>query len=50
MPHAARRQGVATALLAKAFAHVTSRGGARIHVDTLSTWPDAVAFWRSVTA
>ncbi|MGB8852332.1 MAG: GNAT family N-acetyltransferase [Pirellulales bacterium] len=46
----ARRQGVATALLSAAVAHVRSQGGAKIHVETLSTWPAAVAFWRSVTA
>jgi GNAT superfamily N-acetyltransferase len=47
---AVRRQGVAMALLSAAVAHVRSQGGAKIHVDTLSSWPDAVAFWRSVTA
>lgn len=47
---AARRQGVATALLSAAVAHVSSQGGAKIHVETLSSWPDAVAFWRSVTS
>lgn len=45
---AARRQGVATALLTEAVMHVRSRGGAKLCVETLSTWPDAVAFWRRV--
>lgn len=45
---AVRRQGVATALLHAAFAHVRSRGGTEVCVETLSTWPDAVAFWRHV--
>jgi GNAT superfamily N-acetyltransferase len=47
---AVRRRGVAMALLAEAFACVRSRGGAEICVETLDTWPDAVAFWRRVTA
>jgi GNAT superfamily N-acetyltransferase len=47
---AVRRQGVATALLAEAFACVRARGGAEICVETLGIWPDAVAFWRRVTA
>jgi GNAT superfamily N-acetyltransferase len=45
---AVRRQGVATALLATACVYVTSRGGTEIHVESLSTWPDAVAFWDTV--
>lgn len=47
---AVRRQGVAMALLSAAVAHVRSQGGAEIHVETLSTWPNAVAFWRTVAA
>lgn len=43
----ARRQGVATALLSAAVAHVSSQGGDKIHVETLSTWPNAVAFWNT---
>jgi GNAT superfamily N-acetyltransferase len=46
---AVRRQGVAMALLAEACGHVRSRGGTQICVETLDAWPNAVAFWRSVT-
>lgn len=45
---AARRQGVAKALLSHSLAHVRSRGGKECSVETLSSWPDAVAFWRRV--
>lgn len=45
-----RRQGVASALVSHSLAHVRSRGGKACSVETLSTWPEAVAFWRSVSA
>ena len=44
---AARRQGVATALLAHACEHVRARGGAEISAETLDSWPAAVAFWQT---
>jgi GNAT superfamily N-acetyltransferase len=43
-----RRQGVASALVSHALAYVRSRGGQECSVETLSSWPDAVAFWRRV--
>ena len=45
---AARRRGVATALLHRACDHVRDRGGTAIAAETLDAWPAAVAFWRSV--
>lgn len=45
---AARRRGVATALLRRACDHVRERGGTAIAAETLDAWPAAVAFWRSV--
>ena len=44
---AARRQGVATALVRRAMAHVRANGGSEVWAETLSTWPAAAAFWRN---
>ena len=47
---AARRQGVATALVRRAMAQVRSRGGSEVWAETLSSWPAAAAFWRNCAA
>lgn len=47
---ASRRAGVASALLEHALAHARSRGGETLCVETLSAWPDAVAFWGRMAA
>ena len=44
----ARRRGIATALVAHAVAHAKSLGATRVCAETLSSWPAAVGFWRSV--
>ena len=44
----ARRLGIATALVAHAVAHAESLGATRVFAETLSSWPAAVGFWRSV--
>jgi ribosomal protein S18 acetylase RimI-like enzyme len=44
----ARRRGIATALVAHAVAHAESLGATRVSAETLSSWPAAVGFWRSV--
>jgi ribosomal protein S18 acetylase RimI-like enzyme len=44
----ARRRGVATALVGHAVAHAESLGATKISAETLSSWPAAVGFWRSV--
>ena len=44
----ARRRGVATALVAHAVAHAESLGATRVFAETLSSWPTAVGFWRSI--
>lgn len=46
---AVRREGIATALLARACDHVRTRGGAEIAAETLDSWPVAVAFWQTFT-
>lgn len=40
-----RRQGVGSALVDRAVAHVRGRGGESCHVETLGQWQAAVAFW-----
>ncbi len=47
---ARRRSGVATALVRHAVAHARSRGAAEVWADTLSTWPEAIAFWQALAA
>lgn len=42
---AARRQGVATALVRRAVADVCARGGTAISAETLSSWAAAASFW-----
>lgn len=44
----ARRRGIATALVAHAMDHADSLGAKRVFAETLSSWPAAVGFWRSV--
>ncbi len=44
----ARRQGVATALVAHALDHAWSLDATRVFAETLATWPAAAGFWRSV--
>jgi ribosomal protein S18 acetylase RimI-like enzyme len=44
----ARRRGIATALVAHAVAHAESLGATRVSAETLSSWPAAVGFWRSI--
>ncbi len=44
----ARRRGIATALVAHAVAHAESLGATRVFAETLSSWPVAVGFWRSI--
>jgi len=44
----ARRRGIATALVAHAVAHAESLGAPRVFAETLSSWPAAAGFWRSV--
>jgi len=44
----ARRHGIATALVARAVSHAWSLGAAQVFADTLSSWPAAAGFWRSV--
>jgi len=43
-----RRQGIATALVAHAVAHAESLGAAKVFAETLSSWPAAVSFWKSM--
>ena len=45
---AARRQGIATALVARAVSHAWSLGAAQVCAETLPSWPAAVGFWRSI--
>ncbi|MCE9630765.1 MAG: GNAT family N-acetyltransferase [Planctomycetia bacterium] len=45
---AARRRGVATALVRHALAQAQVAGAAVVYVETLGTWADADAFWRSL--
>jgi GNAT superfamily N-acetyltransferase len=45
---AARRRGVATALVAHALDAARALGHDRVCVETLGTWTDAVAFWRAM--
>ena len=44
----ARRRGIATALVAHAVAHAESLGATRVSAETLSSWPAAAGFWRSI--
>ena len=44
----ARRRGIATALVAHAVGHAESLGATRVSAETLSSWPAAVGFWRSI--
>lgn len=44
----ARRQGIATALVARAVSHAWSLGAAQVFAETLPSWPAAVGFWRGV--
>ena len=44
----ARRRGIATALVAHAVAHAESLGATQVSAETLSSWPAAVGFWRSI--
>ena len=46
----ARRQGIATALVRRAAAHVSRRGGREFFAETLSSWPAAAAFWMGLAA
>jgi len=45
---AARRRGVATALVRRALAEVGRLGGDGVSVETLSSWPAATAFWSQI--
>lgn len=45
---AARRRGVATALVCHALAQARTAGAAVVHVETLGSWADADAFWRTL--
>jgi GNAT superfamily N-acetyltransferase len=44
----ARRRGIATALVAHAVAHAESLGATTVSAETLSSWPAAAGFWRSI--
>jgi len=44
----ARRRGIATALVAHAVAHAESLDATQVSAETLSSWPAAVGFWRSI--
>jgi ribosomal protein S18 acetylase RimI-like enzyme len=44
---AARRRGVARALVAMAVAAAHAAGAERVTAETLPTWPAAAAFWRA---
>ena len=44
----ARRRGIASALVAHAVAHAESLGATQVFAETLSSWPAAAGFWRSV--
>jgi len=44
----ARRRGIATALVVHAVARAESLGATRVSAETLSSWPAAVGFWRSI--
>lgn len=43
-----RRAGVGRALVGAALERCRAFGAARVTIDTLDRWPEAVAFWRSV--
>jgi GNAT superfamily N-acetyltransferase len=43
-----RRRGVAAGLVAHALDAAQALGHERIHVETLASWTDAVAFWRAM--
>jgi len=44
----ARRQGIASMLVAHAIGHAESLGATQVFAETLSTWPAAAGFWRSI--
>jgi len=44
----ARRRGIATTLVAHAMDHADSLGAKQVFAETLSSWPAAVEFWRSI--
>ena len=44
----ARRQGIATALVRRAAAHVAAGGGHEFFAETLPSWPAASSFWKSL--
>lgn len=46
---AARRSGVGTALVDRVIAEAALLGAREVHVDTLTRWPAAVAFWERMS-
>jgi len=45
-----RRQGVATALVARAIEESRIRNATEVHAETLGSWTAAAAFWRRIAA
>jgi GNAT superfamily N-acetyltransferase len=44
----ARRGGLGSGLVGIAVMHARSLGAETVHADTLTSWPEAVAFWHAV--
>ncbi len=43
-----RRRGIGRALVSTAVAHARGQGSQAVWVETLPTWPEAAAFWRTM--